>query len=71
MIRSNLYPDDQDNKSDASEHSETNSRKPSAISTSSDKVQENEDELAVDMETNPASKGEVSFNSLHLGPLVT
>lgn len=64
LIRSNLYPDDQDNKSDASEHSKTNSRKPSAISTSSDKVQENEDELAVDMETNPASKGEDQLSAL-------
>lgn len=58
LIRSNLYPEDQDNKSDASEHSKTNSRKQSAIYTANGKVQEDEDELADVMEINHASKSD-------------
>lgn len=64
LIRRNLYPDEQDNKSDTSDHSKSNSRKPSAISTGSGKVQENEYEPAVDGESNHVSNSDVSFSFL-------
>lgn len=51
LIRPNIYPDEQDNKSDASDYSGKNSRKVSAVSTASDKNQEYNDEPTVEIQS--------------------
>lgn len=58
LIRPNIYPDEQDNQSDTSENSRSTSRKPSAVSRTSDKIEEDKDEQAHDVE-----KDHVSNNS--------
>ncbi|KAL9967249.1 hypothetical protein ACROYT_G025434 [Oculina patagonica] len=52
LIRPNIYPDEQDNKSDTSEYSRPTSRKTSAVSRVS---QEGKDEPALDDESNHVS----------------
>ncbi|KAJ7381263.1 hypothetical protein OS493_001381 [Desmophyllum pertusum] len=54
LIRPHVYPDEQDNKSDTSE-SRSTSRKSSAVSMASDKIQEDKDEPALDVETSHVS----------------
>lgn len=66
LIRPHVYPDEQDNKSDTSE-SRSTSRKSSEVSMASDKIQEDKDEPALDVETSHVSNNstiDVSF--LHL-----
>ena len=66
LIRPNIYPDEQDNQSDTSEYSRSTSRKPSAVSRTSDKIEEDKDEPAHDVETSHVSNNStvpVSFLS--------
>ena len=51
LIRPHIYPEEQDNNSDTSDYSRKNSRKVSAISTASDKVEEDTNEPAADTES--------------------
>ena len=55
LIRPNIYPDEQDNKSDTSEHSRPTSRKTSAVSRVSGTIQEDRDEPALDDESSHVS----------------
>lgn len=55
LIRPNIYPDEQDNQSDTSEYSRSTSRKPSAVSKTSDTNEDYKEEPAHDAETSHRS----------------
>lgn len=51
LIRPNIYPDEQDNQSDTSEHSRSTTRKPSAVSRTSDTTEDHKEQQDHDVET--------------------